>query len=180
MQALLDFLLGIWRDLLFFKIIAPWERGVRVRFGKYYRGFGPGVHFKIPFFDTFHIVNVRRQTVDLEDQTVETRDGIPVLISLSLQYEIRNVESVFVKVQDFDVSLLTEAMNIVAAWINTHLYAECTIERIIGDNYEPIRKIGFEWGCTVLRVSVNNLARHRVYRFVTSAATAGYYNQKTT
>lgn len=180
MQAFIDFLLQVWRDLLCFKIIAPWEEGLRVRFGKRYRAFGPGVHFKLPFFDQFHVMNVRRQTVDLEDQTVETKDGVPVLVSLSLQYEIRNVANVFVKVQDFDVSLLTEAMNIVAAWINTHLYEECTIERVVRDNYEPIRKIGFEWGCTVLRLSVNNLARHRVYRLVTTPSVAGYYSKKQT
>lgn len=174
MQSLLNFLLQIWRELLFFKIIAPWEEGLRVRVGKYYRAFGPGPHFKLPFIDTFHVVNVRRQTVDLEDQTVETRDRIPVLVSLSLQYEIRNIQNVFVKVQDFDVSLLTEAMNVVAAWINTHLYEECTIDRIVTENFDPIRKIGFEWGCTVLRLSVNNFARHRVYRLVTTPSVASY------
>jgi len=43
MQAVIDFLLMVWRHILPLWIVQPWEGGVVTYFGKWYRRVGPGV-----------------------------------------------------------------------------------------------------------------------------------------
>lgn len=173
MQAILDFFLSVWRELIPYWTIQPWEEGIRVRCGRWVKKVGPGMHWKWWVLDRFHAMNVMRQTVDLPDQTVETLDRVPVFISLSIQYEIRHIDKVYLMVQDFDGSLATEAMNEVAHWVNSHNYHNCTIPKIIAGNERAVRRIGFEWGCEVKQLSLNNLAKHRVYRLVTNQPFGG-------
>jgi regulator of protease activity HflC (stomatin/prohibitin superfamily) len=167
MQALIDLIVSLWDSLLPWTIVDPWERGIRVRLGKWVKKVGPGPHFTLPFIDQVHTINVKRQVVDLPDQSVETSDRIPMLVSGSVTYSIRQAHRIFLDVQDHDDSLIAEVMIELSEWVNKHVYDEITIERMVEACFPAARQIGFRWGCEVERLGINSLSKHRVYRLLT-------------
>ncbi|KKK49025.1 hypothetical protein LCGC14_3139220, partial [marine sediment metagenome] len=57
-----------WLNTLFQKIyelfnwfytVVPWERAMRVRFGKHMKIMQPGIHVQIPFIDKVFLMNIR-------------------------------------------------------------------------------------------------------------------------
>ncbi len=152
-------------------MVDPWEEGVRVRsipFRKQQTDkVTPGVVFTIPFFDAVETINIRPQVVDLDDQTIETSDRIPMLVSVTISYEIRHTKKLFLDVQDHDESLMAATQNIVAAWVNKTAYEQLTIENLVAGCFDLVRKEGWRWGCEVSGLGVNNLSKHRAYRLLT-------------
>ncbi len=57
-KGLIEYLLNIVK---FWIVIQPWERGIRVRFGKNQKLLNGGVHFRIPFLDTIYVQCVQAQ-----------------------------------------------------------------------------------------------------------------------
>ena len=51
-DKLVDLLVRFGKDMLPFVIIEQWNSSVQLRFGKYIGVRNPGIHFKIPFFDS--------------------------------------------------------------------------------------------------------------------------------
>ncbi len=83
-QKLLDFLHRFWP---LFSVLA-WERAVRVRFGKHVKLLSPGVHFRIPFFDSITLYNTRLRVLHTEPQTLTLADGRVLTLSATVGFRI--------------------------------------------------------------------------------------------
>ena len=166
MQALFDWLMSIWDSLIPLTIIDPWEEGIRVRVGKWVKRIGPGPVLTWWFIDEVFTINTLRQVVDLNNDSVETLDRVPMLVSITITYKIRDAAKTWLSVQDHDESIVTDAMTIVAAWINKTNYEDVTVENLIAACEPDIRKSGFRWGCEVEWIGVMDLAKHRVLRLL--------------
>ena len=167
-QALSAFAQWLWNNVRFVRFVDPWQEGVRIRAGRWWRSVTPGPVFTIPFIDRVEVINVKRQVVDLEDQTVESSDGVPMFVSLSLDYSIRHAWKVWLRAQNHDASIMLEAQRLVAAWINATPAEGVTIDELLDHCGNKIRAVGWQWGCEIHEVGVNNLARHDVLRLVMS------------
>lgn len=84
LEKILTFLKTFWP--LF--VVLPWESAVRARGGKHLALLGPGVHFRLPFFDTLQVVNTRLRIVHTEAQTLTTADGHALVVALTLGFRI--------------------------------------------------------------------------------------------
>ena len=51
-DKLIDFLIQFGKDLLPFVIVEQWNGAVHLRFGKFVSVRYPGIHLKLPFFDS--------------------------------------------------------------------------------------------------------------------------------
>ena len=51
-DKLVDLLVRFSMDILPFVIIEQWNGAVQLRFGKFIKVLSPGIHFRIPFFDS--------------------------------------------------------------------------------------------------------------------------------
>src|SRR5467141_2687015 len=76
-------------------VIAPWEQGLRVRIGKIAAELGPGIHFRIPFFDRIYVQSIRLRTIMRSNQTVSSFDGHPLALSFSIDFSITNLREMF-------------------------------------------------------------------------------------
>jgi regulator of protease activity HflC (stomatin/prohibitin superfamily) len=52
LDRLVDLLVRFGMDMLPFVIIEQWNGAVQLRCGKFIKVLSPGIHFKIPFFDS--------------------------------------------------------------------------------------------------------------------------------
>jgi hypothetical protein len=64
-------------------VVAPWERGVRVRLGKRARQLEPGFHFRIPVLDRVLLVNTRLR-VTTTAQVTRPAAGNRVRVTMAL------------------------------------------------------------------------------------------------
>ena len=169
MQPILDFLVSLFDKIWPFAAVDPWELAVRVRWGKHYVERGPGVYWRWPFgIDRFFCVVVPVQTIDLPEITVETSDRVAMLLSLATRYKVTDVTQARVLTQDYETSLLTDVTMVVTEWINETPYADVTVDNLIKACQPNIKRLAKRWGCEVEALGVNTIAKHRVYRLVTT------------
>ena len=185
MEVLFNFLLSIWESLFPFYALAPDQRGVQWRSlpglgvlgrlfpkvfpkeGVWYWEVGPGVHWKFPLIDEYvaEVVKVRYRNID--NISCETKDKVPMMVSLSIKFWIHNIQKALLEVEDFQDSLVTDAQNIVVEWVEEHDYAEVSAKKIIEECYPMVREVAPDWGCKLRAIGVNSRVKHRLYRFLT-------------
>lgn len=83
-QKLVDFLFKFWP----LYTVLVWERGVRVRFGRYVKLLDPGVHFRIPFFDVITLYNTRLRVLHTEPQTITVTGDHVLTVSATIGFRI--------------------------------------------------------------------------------------------
>jgi regulator of protease activity HflC (stomatin/prohibitin superfamily) len=122
LQNILDFFKNL---LQWWFIVEPWEQAVRVRFGKNVLLFNGGTHFRIPFFDSVYVQNVRRRLISIGSQTLTTKDRKLVTIHSTLGYTIVDVLRLQQTLHDADGTILQHVITKLAHDIATHNLGDC-------------------------------------------------------
>ncbi|MCY7392923.1 MAG: paraslipin, partial [Leptolyngbyaceae cyanobacterium CAN_BIN12] len=87
------------------KIINQGYEGIVERLGKYQRTLKPGLNFVVPFLDTVLVDNTREQLLDIEPQSVITKDQVTIIVDAILSWKILNVEKANYTVENVEKSL---------------------------------------------------------------------------
>jgi hypothetical protein len=122
-QSILDFLKTL---LQWWFIVAPWEQAVRARFGKHVKLFGPGAHFRIPFFDAVFIQNTRRRLMSIGSQTLTTKDRKLVTIHSTLGFVVSDVLRLQQTLHDPDGTIMQHVTALLSQDIATHRLEQCS------------------------------------------------------
>ncbi|MEA3342836.1 MAG: SPFH domain-containing protein [archaeon] len=148
----LIFLLGI-------RIVRPTELGVIERLGKYTKTANQGFHWIIPIIDRMIKVNVTEQMVDVEPQTVITRDKLNVVVDAVVYYQIKDVVKSIYNVDNHKVQLTSLARTTLRAVIGKMTLTEANENRDeINTKVEAILdKETKSYGVEVLRVEIQTL-----------------------
>lgn len=88
MNELVKWIVSLLSDLRPWEIVLPWQRAVRVRFGKWTRIWEPGFHFRLPIFDAVKPVNTRLRIACVPSQTITTKDGKTLTVAANLGFRI--------------------------------------------------------------------------------------------
>lgn len=107
-------------------IVSPWERGLRVRRGKRVRVLEEGMHLRIPFFDQIFIQAIRLRVVSMPPQTVSTRDGKTLTVVAAIGYSITDIEKVYQTLSHPESTLCNLVMGHIAEYVGAHGFEECT------------------------------------------------------
>ncbi|RLE42770.1 hypothetical protein DRJ19_03530 [Candidatus Woesearchaeota archaeon] len=103
--------------------LKEYQRAVVFRFGKFNRVSGPGWFFIIPFIESYNIVDLRVQTVDIPPQEVITKGNIEVKVDAVIYMRVGSAEEdvvkSVVKVEDYKKA--------------AQLYVGSTLRDIAGD-----------------------------------------------
>src|SRR5687768_3735103 len=99
-DKLIDFLISIIELFRFFWVIRTWERGIVLRFGKWTEEvLQPGFHFILPFaIDEVHTINILPTVVELDPQTIVTKDKVVVVVQALVKYEVVKPEVCLIEV----------------------------------------------------------------------------------
>jgi hypothetical protein len=125
MNAILEILRSFWRLLIWWVVVQPWEKGLRVRLGKKRRLLGPGLHFRIPYLDVVYKQSVRLRWTTMTSQTVTTRDSHTLTMSGQLGYEIANIETLYDSLHQAENAIRSLASGAVARYVHSHDLTEC-------------------------------------------------------
>ena len=88
LDKLVDLLVRFGMDMLPFVIVEQWNGSVQLRFGKFIKVLYPGIHFKIPFFDSVIETPVITQSVNLPSQTLTTLDDESIVLKSIIRYKV--------------------------------------------------------------------------------------------
>ncbi len=141
------------------KIIAPYQRGVVQRLGKYIRTANPGLTLLIPFIDSIIKVDMREQVVDVPPQDVITKDNVVVQVDAVIYHEATDPVRLIYNVQNFIVAIVklaqTNLRNVVGEMeLDQALTSRDTINSTLR---EVLDEATDKWGVRVVRVEIQRI-----------------------
>lgn len=164
-DKLLDFIIEVWEDLLPFVVIPVYDKGVRLRFGLHRDTLEPGFHFKIPFADNVLTQMVVTATMETE-QTLTTKDGKEAIVKSVIKYDIEDVATLLLKVNDARDAVSDMTRGIIRKEIVKANWAECNSEEIEKSILTKARREAKKWGINIIDLTITDLSQSKTVRLL--------------
>jgi regulator of protease activity HflC (stomatin/prohibitin superfamily) len=141
------------------RVVAPYERGVVERLGRYQRTALPGLTLILPFIENMHKVDMREQLVDVQPQEVITKDNVVVTVDAIIYYEATDPIKLTYNVADFYSAATklaqTNLRNVVG---ETELDQALTSRDMINAKLRVVLDEATDkWGVRVVRVEIKRI-----------------------
>lgn len=167
-----DLLLASLRLFQFFGVVDEWERAVVLRFGRFHREVGPGLHWLIPFsVDQLLSISVVPDPEKLDPQTLTTADGRIVTLRAVVTYQITDARKALLAVSLVRASLEDACSGEIGRLVSESAYEDLTAEKLWNLMTRRCRKRAEEWGVEVVRVQLSDIAPSRNFRLWTDPST---------
>lgn len=157
--ALLGILLGLY--LLFaIRIVRQWEKGIKLRLGRYVGLRGPGLFLIFPVIETLGIVvDQRVRVANVSAESTLTRDTVPVDVDAIVFWLVWNAEKAVLEVENYLEAITLSAQTALRESIGRHELSQLVadremlgreLQRILDEKTNP-------WGITVQSVEVRDV-----------------------
>jgi regulator of protease activity HflC (stomatin/prohibitin superfamily) len=152
-------LLGAY--LLFaLKVVQQWEKGIKLRLGRYVGLRGPGLFLIIPVVETLSLyVDQRVRVASVTAESTLTRDTVPVNVDAVVFWMVWNAEKAVLEVQDFEGAISQSAQTALRESIGRHELHQALAEReMLGQELQRILDEKTNpWGITVQSVEIRDV-----------------------
>ncbi len=145
--------------LMGLRIINQYERGVKLRFGRYINTLNPGLRWIIPFVDRLIKVDIRILAVDIPSQEIMTKDNVPIRINGVVFYKVINAEKAVLEVEDYFYAVSQLAQSSLR-----DMCGKAELDVILAEREEIGKKIQVEvdretdeWGIKVTDVKIKDI-----------------------
>lgn len=166
LRELFDRLLSVFPRIL---ILAPYENGIRLTFGKYLQRLNPGWYLFWPLIQKVLWMEIQTQVVDLRIQSVRTKDNYDIIISGAIQYSIKDVEKAIINVQDVDKAVETLSLGIILTFVKGKSLEECQdLENLRCEILKGLKDAAKGWGLRIEKIFITDLGRTRNIRLLSN------------
>ena len=145
--------------LLGIRIVNQYERGVKLRFGRYISTLRPGFRWIIPIVDRLIKVDIRIVAVDIPSQEIMTRDNVPIRVNGVVFYKVVNAERAVLEVETYSYAISQLAQSALRDMCGKseldHILAER--EEIGQKIQEVVDRETDEWGIKVTDVKIKDI-----------------------
>jgi len=150
--AVLIFLFGI-------RIVRPVEAGLVERLGKFKRVAHQGFHWIIPLIDKMIKVNITEMRVDIDPQTVITKDKLNALVDAVVYFKILDPKKAVYHVNDYRRSIPSLSRTTLRAIIGQMSLATANENRnkINSQMEKELDKQVTAWGIEIVRVELQKI-----------------------
>jgi len=157
--------LEFWR---FCTTIDCYERGVRLRFGKYPKALEPGFHLQWPFFiDRVITENVVPKLHQLPTQSIVTKDDKQIAMGAVICYSIRSIEKAVLEVESVNHAVNDACQTAILDMILASTWDEIRAPEFGDALTAKCRKRAWKYGIEIESVRFCELALVRTYRTIT-------------
>jgi len=141
------------------RIVRPTERGIVEFLGKYSRTADAGFNWIIPVFHRMFRINITERRVDIDPQSIITKDKLNAVVDGVVYYKVNVVEKVLYQVNNFESSVPSLAKTTLRAVIGKMTLTEANENRDkINHDVEKILDIEVsKWGIEVVRVELQRI-----------------------
>ncbi len=141
------------------RIIRPIEKGLIERLGKYNRTAEQGFHWIIPVIDHMTKVNITERMVDVQPQTVITKDKLNAVVDAVVYYQIQDTKKSVYNVENHQIQLTALTRTTLRSVIGKMSLTEANENRNeINSKVEGIlTKETRSYGVSILRVEIQKI-----------------------
>ena len=161
MSLLANILIGVAVLFAFsgIRIVRPTHRALIETLGRFTRVQEQGFTWTVPIIQKAYYVNITEQMVDVQPQTVITKDNLNAVVDAVVYYQIRDVKSSVYNVDDNRVQLTSLARTTLRAVIGQMAFSDANENRDkINQEIELILdKETKSYGVDVLRVEIQKI-----------------------
>jgi len=154
----------IFNAFKIFVIVQPWQTALIVRNGKERKEVSGGIYFKLPYFDSVFVQENRLRVVMFSIQTLTTKDGHAITISMSLGYSIESIRKLYKTLFHPETTLGNIAMGFLADYVYKNDLKNITplgIEQLILNELKRE-----DYGLNFKYVKTTNFAAFRTIRLI--------------
>ena len=162
LDKLVEFLTRFGNQLMPWVIIEEWNGAVHLRFGKWIKTLPPGLHFKIPFFDSIIECPVITQSINLPSQTLTTLDEQSIALKSIIRYRVSNVRTYLLKVMHATDVLVDTTQGMIRDIVEV-----TTWEDLVDVNHQitnEVKEFVVKWGIVVEAVTITDLGIVKSFR----------------
>jgi regulator of protease activity HflC (stomatin/prohibitin superfamily) len=140
--------------------LRPYERGIQETLGKYSGFVMPGLGFQIPFFQLVRVRDIREHTMDIQPQSVITKDNVEITVDgimwVRPAAEETAIKRTFYSIDDWKRAIIQLAMtNLRQEFGDLTLDESLVARETIATNLQRIlNTFAAEWGLTVSKVEI--------------------------
>lgn len=167
-QKIADFLRSFWP---LFTVLA-WERAVRVRFGRNIALLEPGVHFRVPFFDTITLFNNRLRVLHTDPQTLTTADGAVLTVSVTIGFRITDPLAAAMRHHAPEYAIRSVALGMIADAVIGRARSAITPGGVASEVLAALRASGGGYEYDICAVS--DFGYVKTYRLLNSQGSQGW------
>lgn len=142
------------------KVVQQWEKGVKLRLGRYVGLRGPGMFLIVPVVETLSLyVDQRVRVASVMAESTLTRDTVPVNVDAVVFWMVWNAEKAVLEVQDFEMAISQSAQTALRESIGRHELHQALAEReMLGQELQRILDEKTNpWGITVQSVEIRDV-----------------------
>ncbi len=162
LDKLVDLLVRFGKDMLPFVIIEQWNKSVHLRFGKYIGVRNPGIHFKIPFFDSIIETSVITQSVNLPAQTLTTLDEQGIVLKAIIRYSITDVKKFLLNVMQANDVLIDTTQGMIRDVVEITNWED--LVNVNETITNEVKQYVSRWGIEVEAVTITDLGIVKAFR----------------
>ena len=161
-DKLVDLLVRFSMDILPFVIVEQWNGAVQLRYGKFIKVLSPGIHFKIPFFDSIIECPVITQSVNLPSQTLTTLDDESIVLKSIIRYRVSNIQTYLLGVMHANDVLIDTTQGMIRDVVELTTWDDLVdVNETITDK---VKEYVVRWGIEVEAVTITDLGIVKSFR----------------
>jgi regulator of protease activity HflC (stomatin/prohibitin superfamily) len=146
-------------------VVREYEGGIVLRNGNFKKDVTTGFHWKLPFFDEVILCLVATETLEVDSQSLTTKDDKNIVVKGIIKYEIRNPQKYLLKVRDVSDAISDIAQVKIKQIVMNKTWEECRGD-IDKEITEAVKKEAVRWGIGVEYVGITTLAIIRTIRLI--------------
>jgi len=142
------------------KQVNQYEKGVKLRFGKFVKMVKPGWRIVIPVIERIHVVDTRIKASDVPYQDTITKDNISCKINAVIYYRVTDVAKAYLEVEHFML-----AVSQLAQTTMRNICGEMTLDELLSNREQAadrirdnIAHITKAWGVEVNSVELKDIS----------------------
>jgi regulator of protease activity HflC (stomatin/prohibitin superfamily) len=161
-DKLVDLLVRFSMDILPFVIVEQWNGAVQLRYGKFIKVLYPGIHFKIPFFDSIIECPVITQSVNLPSQTLTTLDDEGIVLKSIIRYRVSNIQTYLLGVMHANDVLIDTTQGMIRDVVELTTWDDLVdVNETITNK---VKEYVVRWGIEVEAVTITDLGIVKSFR----------------
>ena len=162
LDKLVDLLVRFGMDMLPFVIVEQWNGAVQLRYGKFIKVLYPGIHFKIPFFDSVIECPVITQSVNLPSQTLTTFDEQSIVLKSIIRYKVSNIQTYLLSVMHANDVLIDTTQGMIRDVVELTTWDDLVdVNETITNK---VKEYVVRWGIEVEAVTITDLGIVKSFR----------------
>ena len=162
LDRLVDLIVRFGMDMLPFVIIEQWNGAVQLRYGKFIKVLSPGIHFKIPFFDSVIECPVITQSVNLPSQTLTTLDEQSIVLKSIIRYKVSNIQTYLLSVMHANDVLIDTTQGMIRDVVELTTWDDLVdVNETITNK---VKEYVVRWGIEVEAVTITDLGIVKSFR----------------